>query len=352
MYRKINPALLLVLFTVVSYSQVTNTKNSALDKDLYRYHLKDSVKSVKYSRIVYKEDLDMKARNDLYSDAFSYRDAYHVLHFNTYGMSIDESLASDTIQYDEKDLQIKAGYTVKKQLPAPAYKNNLLKANTVTWNISQCFVNNALSGTVQLYYKYSFDKNGNITAEKQYFPLGDRNTVTTKYDEKDLYETTKYIYDVKGNLIQQRLFSKEENPSYDTYKDGAYEVWNYEYDAKNRLIRTTQSQGAAPIFEEKYKYHPTENYITEKYVFEENGLDFALYENFKTLNLFYNKSGAVVESDYFKKSDYDNSVTTKKIFYEYEFDSHNNWVSCKLRFDSKNNEVTASVKRSILYYEK
>ncbi|QSB28626.1 hypothetical protein [Flavobacterium sp. CLA17] len=352
MYKKINLSLSLVLFTVISYSQVNNPKSSSLNKDLYQYHLKDSVKSVRYSRIVYREDLDMEARQALHSDAFSYRDAYHVLHFNTYGMSLDEALAGDTIQYDEKDLQIKAGYTVKKQLPYPAYKNNLLKANTVTWNISQCYVNNALSGTVQLSYKYLFDKNGNITAEKQYFPLGDRDTITTKYDEKDLYETTKYIYDVKGNLIQQRLFSKEEDPSYYTYKDGAYEIWNYEYDAKNRLIRTTKSQGGEPMFEEKYKYHPTENYIAEKYVFEENGLGFSLYENFKTVNLFYNKLGDVMESDYFKKSDYDNSVTTKKIFYEYEFDAHNNWVSCKLRFDSKNNEVTASVKRSILYYEK
>jgi hypothetical protein len=221
---------------------------------------------------------------------------------------------------------------------------NMQSVNKTTFKRYNCFRNQ----DSDFGYKYNFDKNGKITAEKEYFVQKD---ASTNMIETELYQTKKYIYDLKGNLVQQRLFYEGEykNDNYYTEKDGAHEKWLYEYDVKNRLIKVT-NMGAVnpqveqePNIEQKYKYHPTENYITEVEIFNEDGFGYGKYKKAK---FYYNKNADITACEYV--NDYLNKQ--EKVFYEYEYDSHKNWIKCKLRYNSMQDEVIKSIKRKISYY--
>jgi hypothetical protein len=101
MHKKNVLNLISIFFTIVMQSQINNEKYSAIHKDLYEYNLKGAVKSVVYSRILFKEDLTVFQRSSFYSAAFSLQDTYNRWEFNLYGMSLHGlgSVASARIKY-------------------------------------------------------------------------------------------------------------------------------------------------------------------------------------------------------------------------------------------------------------
>jgi hypothetical protein len=343
--HKIKILLLFLSLSLNCFSQLKTNNQNGINKDLYRLNLNDSVKSVVYDRTFYKEDLTAYEIDDII-DVVIFRNSYESYEFNKYGL-ISRHF-SDSLVYDPKDLQNKFKYeSDKKVYRVPDWSGmanlNMQNVNKTSFKRSSCFKNS----DSDFAYKYNFDKNGKITAEKEYFVNKDDSN---KIIETELYQTKKYVYDLKGNLVQQRLFYegayKENN--YTTEKDGAYEKWLYEYDAKNRLIKVTEMYAVEskevqePRIELKYKYHSTENYVTEVEIFYDNGFG----NKYKKAKFYYNKNADIIVCEYV------NDILPKqeKVFYEYEYDSHNNWIKCKLRYNSMQDEVIKSIKRKISYY--
>lgn len=343
--HKIKTLPLFLFLSLSCFSQLKTNNQNGIYKDLYHLNLNDSVKSVVYDRIFYKEDLTAYEIDDI-TDVVISRNSYESYDFNKYGL-ISRHL-SDSLVYDPKDLQNNFKYeSDKKVYWVPDWTGmvilNMQNVNKTTFKRSSCFKN--LDSDFA--YKYNFDKNGKITAEKEYFVEKDTSTNMIK---TELYQTKKYIYDLKGNLVQQRLYYEGEykNDNYYKEKDGAHEKWIYEYDGKNRLIKVTNMNAVnpkveqEPNIEQKYKYHPTENYVTEVDIFYSDGFKL----KYKTARFYYNKNADLIACDYV------NDIIQKreKIFYEYEYDSHNNWIKCKLRYNSMQGEVLKSIKRKISYY--
>jgi hypothetical protein len=345
--HKIKTPVLFFFLSLSCFSQLKTNNQNGIYKDLYHLNLNDSVKSVVYDRTFYKEDLTAYEIDDI-TDIVIFRKSYESYEFNKYGL-ISRHF-SDSLVYDPKDLQNNFKYELNKKVyRVPDWTGmvilNMQNVNKTTFKRSSCFKN--LDSDFA--YKYNFAKNGKITAEKEYFVQKD---ASNNIIETELYQTKKYIYDLKGNLVQQRLFYEGEykNDNYYTEKDGAYEKWIYEYDGKNRLIKVT-NMGAVnpqveqePNIEQKYKYHPTENYVTEVEIFDEHGLG-SNYQ-YKKAKFYYNKNADIIACEYV------NDIAQKrlKVFYEYEYDSHNNWIKCKLRYNSMQDEVIKSIKRKISYY--
>lgn len=338
--------LLPFLFLSLScFSQLKNNNQNGINKDLYHLNLNDSVKSVVYDRTFYKEDLTAYEIDDII-DIVMLRQTYEVYDFNKYGLISRHFY--DSLVYNPKDLQNNFKYELdKKVYRVPDWSGmvnlNMQNVNKITFKRSNCFK----YSDSDFAYKYNFDKNDKIISEKEYFVDKDdsNNIIETK-----LYQTKKYIYDLKGNLVQQRLFYEGEykNDNYYVEKDGAHEKWIYEYDGKNRLIKVT-NMGAVdpqvkeePHIEQKYKYHPTENYVTEVEIFDKHGFG----NKYQKAKFYYNKNADIIACEYV--NDYLNKQ--EKVFYEYEYDSHNNWIKCKLRYNSMQDEVIKSIKRKISYY--
>lgn len=344
--HKIKILLLFISLSLNCFSQFKTNNQNGINKDLYRLNLNDSVKSVVYGRTFYKEDLTAYEIDDITDVVILRQNSYESYEFNKYGL-ISRHF-SDSLVYDPKDLQNNFKYELdKKVYRVPDWTEmanlNMQNVNKITFKRSNCL--KILDSDFA--YKYNFDKNGKITAEKEHFVNKDDSS---KIIETELYQTKKYIYDLKGNLVQQRLFYegayKENN--YTTEKDGAYEKWLYEYDAKNRLIKVTEMYAVEskefqePRIELKYKYHSTENYVTEVEIFYDNGFG----NKYKKAKFYYNKNADIIVCEYV------NDILPKqeKVFYEYEYDSHNNWIKCKLRYNSMQDEVIKSIKRKISYY--
>jgi hypothetical protein len=345
--HQIKTLLIFFFLSLSSFSQLKTNNQNGIYKDLYHLNLNDSVKSVVYDRVFFKEDLTAYEIDDI-TDVVILRNSYESYDFNKYGL-ISRHF-SDSLVYDPKDLQNNFKYELdKKVYRVPDWTGmanlNMQNVNKTTFKRSSCFkISNS-----DIAYKYNFDKNGKITAEKEYFIQKD---ASTNKIETELYQTKKYIYDLKGNLVQQRLFYEGEskNENYNTEKDGAYEKRIYEYDGKNRLIKATYMNAVIPeveqepLMEQKYKYHPTENYVTEVETFDDVG--FGTHYEYKKAKFYYNKNADIIACEYIN---YDLHKQEKK-FYEYEYDSHNNWIKCKLRYNSMQGEVIKSVKRKISYY--
>ncbi|KRD09159.1 hypothetical protein ASE21_15050 [Flavobacterium sp. Root901] len=346
--HKIKILLLFLSLSLSCFSQLKTNNQNEINKDLYRLNLNDSVKSVVYDRTFYKEDLTAYEIDDITDIVILRQNSYESYEFNKYGL-ISRHF-SDSLVYDPKDLQNNFKYELdKKVYRVPDWTGmanlNMQNVNKTTFKRSNCFKN--LDSDFA--YKYNFDKNGKITAEKEYFVNKD---VSNNIIETQLYQTKKYVYDVKGNLIQQRLINEGEykENNYYTEKDGAHEKWIYEYDVKNRLIKVTEMYAVEPQevqeppIVQKYKYHPTENYVTEVEIFYEDG--FGSYGKYKKAKFYYNKNADIIACEYLN----DNLPKQEKVFYEYEYDSHNNWIKCKLRRNSMQDEVIKTIKRKISYY--
>ncbi|MDQ8014307.1 MAG: hypothetical protein REI96_17805 [Flavobacterium nitrogenifigens] len=330
------------------FSQLKTNNQNGINKDLYHLNLNDSVKSVVYDRTFYKEDLTAYEIDDII-DIVMLRETYKVYEvydFNKYGLI--STHFHDSLVYDQKNLQNNFKYELdKKVYRVPDWTGmvnlNMQNVHKITFKRSNCFK----YSDSDFAYKYNFDKNGKITAEKEYFVDKDDSN---KIIETKLYQTKKYIYDLKGNLVQQRLFYEGEykKDHYNTEKDGAYEKWIYEYDVRNRLIKVINlyagnpQEVQEPSIELKYKYHPTENYVTEVEIFNADGFKL----KYKTAKFYYNKNADIIACEYV------NDILQKreKVFYEYEYDSHNNWIKYKLRYNSMQDEVIKSIKRKISYY--
>jgi len=345
--HKIKILLLFLSLSLNCFSQLKTNNQNGINKDLYRLNLNDSVKSVVYGRTFYKEDLTAYEIDDITDVVILRQNSYESYEFNKYGL-ISRHF-SDSLVYDPKDLQNNFKYELdKKVYRVPDWTGmanlNMQNVNKTTFKRSSCFEN--LDSDFA--YKYNYDKNGKITAEKEYFVNKD---VSNNIIETELYQTKKYVYDIKGNLIQQRLINEGEYKKYhyNTEKDGAHEKWIYEYDGKNRLIKVTQMYATErqevqePPIEMKYKYHPTENHITEVEIFNEDGFSYGKY---KKVKFYYNKNADIIACEYIN----DNLQKREKVLYEYEYDSHNNWIKCKLRYNSMQDEVIKSIKRKISYY--
>ncbi|MDQ1165653.1 hypothetical protein [Flavobacterium sp. SORGH_AS_0622] len=344
--HKIKTLLLFLSLSLNCFSQLKTNNQNGINKDLYRLNLNDSVKSVAYGRTFYKEDLTAYEIDDITDIVILRQNSYESYEFNKYGL-ISKHF-HDSLVYDQKNFQNNFKYELdKKEYRVPDWTGmvnlNMQNVNKITFKRFNCFK----YSDSDFAYKYNFDKNGKITAEKEYFVDKDDSN---KIIETKLYQTKKYIYDLKGNLVQQRLFYegpyKENN--YTTEKDGAHEKWMYEYDVKNRLIKVTEMYAAEsqevqePRIELKYKYHPTENYVTEVEIFYEAGFG----NKYKKAKFYYNKNADIIACEYIN----DNLQKQEKVFYEYEYDSHNNWIKCKLRYNSMQDEVIKSIKRKISYY--
>lgn len=344
--HKIKILLLFLSLSLNCFSQLKTNNQNGINKDLYRLNLNDSVKSVVYGRTFYKEDLTAYEIDDITDVVILRQNSYESYEFNKYGLISKHFY--DSIVYAQKDLQNNFKYELgKKVYRVPDWTGmvnlNMQNVNKITFKRSNCFK----YSDSDFAYKYNFDKNGKITAEKEYFVNKDDSN---KIIETQLYQTKKYIYDLKGNLVQQRLFYEGEykNENYNMEKDGAHEKWIYEYDVKNRLIKVTNMNAVDPQIEQeprielKYKYHPTENYVTEVEIFYDDGFKL----KYKTAKFYYNKNADIIACEYV------NDILQKreKVFYEYEYDSHNNWIKCKLRYNSMQDEVIKSIKRKISYY--
>ena len=346
--HKIKILLLFLSLSLNCFSQLKTNNQNGINKDLYRLNLNDSVKSVVYDRTFYKEDLPAYEIDHIPDVVILRQNSYESYEFNKYGL-ISRHF-SDSLVYDPKDLHNNFKYELNKKVyRVPDFTEmanlNMQNVNKVTFKRSSCFENLG----PDFAYKYNFDKNGKITAQKEYFVNKDNSN---NIIETQLYQTKKYIYDLKGNLVQQRLINEGEykENNYYTEKDGAHEKWIYEYDVKNRLIKVTEMYAVEPQevqeppIVQKYKYHPTENYVTEVEIFYDHG--FGIYGTYKKAKFYYNKNADITACEYLN----DNLPKQEKVFYEYEYDSHNNWIKCKLRYNSMQHEVIKSTKRKIVYY--
>ncbi|MDV6169325.1 hypothetical protein R1T16_12890 [Flavobacterium sp. DG1-102-2] len=326
-------------------------------------NLKDSVKCVRFMYTKYKEGLNSldKSRiylsNDIRTNFYlEFTERGNLSASKIFMKTIDEIVHRDSIYqyvYDNKDIEEKSKYLVKNIHPVfPVYFDGLIKLN---------FIQHAkLEGTTsQTVYNYVVE-NGMIKEEKEYFVDVIDRTFDDRLDESELVNKIIYSYDKNGNLSSRKIFAGKFGeaignlPMMETevpYCDDT-EV-RYTYDNQNRITKVVLYGCKTIVSSEEYTYHSSKNYITtlKRYIAE------PLLSRYPSRNMIaeYNEYGDITHMHFIVEND--TSPPRKKIglepvdrYYEYDYDSHNNWIRCRLYLMGEKDEPTIIAERKIEYY--
>lgn len=325
------------------------------------FNLKGNVKSTKliYTYVnpkIHKNSKQYKSRNDVYMGRYFTFDVngYLIADLADTRSTIDDAIDTMNVSirtYNEKDRIEKKGlmdYTI----PYPAY--NFQKINydiKVLYKIDKNDTNPEM-----LYYVYDYlvDQGGKIIKEISYNVIDDFEVYPI--DTASVSQWTEYIYD-KDLLVRQNIYPGKLNTLpfsgsyYVHYLFVPYSATSYrtfDYGDKNRLINVSFFINDFKAFEEMYTYHPDEGYITTVDRFVVLNPEYPDFPASK-MKMTYNQYGDVTEVIYYPDGTENWPVHNR--YYEYEYDTHHNWIKCKLFLLGDKNQATLIAERKIEYYK-
>jgi len=360
--------LKIVLFYISGYSQQPsqNTISGLLlfkNNKFFEINLKDSVRSSRWFYSSLKADLPLteKARiayrNDIKQNFYDEFDSQGMLiksiisSKNAFDMPVEESMMS-FYNYDSKDLELKKSYKIKRAQAYPCYDyKQLVKVNYSNIDQSQ--------NMLYYSYEYKYYADGKISEELEYNPYFEDNIIRP-VNADDLYTKTLFYYDTRGNINRQKVIKGKaaEGMVYSIFDTETFcddiEI-KYEYDAQDRLTKVSLTGCKKLVFEEQYTYAADQDYIT---LVSKNINGQSRYPTQKVI-LHYNENGDITETNFVTEpSPGETGPPPRRVqdepvnrYYEYEYDSHNNWIKCKLYLEgTKDGEPSAIAERKIEYY--
>lgn len=212
-------------------------------------------------------------------------------------------------------------------------------------------------------YKYKFDKKNRVKEELFYVvPAIDDSISSNKTRLKDLEWKVTFFYNEKDQVIKQKIYG---GPSLDFKSAGSSEYivvnfgasldipnleTSYAYDNKGRMTEIVLYSGQKLLMQEKYYYHPTKDYV-EKSVYYSVRNDF--YSRRKKIIRYFNEYGDIIKKEFvpnFLGQYIDVEARTR--FYDYEYDSHNNWIKCYIYLEgTKESGPTLISEKKLVYYD-
>lgn len=256
---------------------------------------------------------------------------------------LNYNTASIYSDYEEEDWIEKNNLKIKNKQIYPVY-DRILSAK-----LNHCF---------------QFYNSENITLKKYVYNVDKNNRIeeSLKLYDSLVYEKIKYVYDSKENLIRLNIKTKQK----------LYEIFyflgtgvtfcsdvniSYKYDEFDRITQTTFFGCNDTIASEKYTYHKELGYVSERIHFI-NTISRSTSHVTPTVIFYHNQNGDIIEKKYVRN--YPNRylgisylALPESIYYEYEYDEHNNWVKCCIYMEGKpeDSEPTAIAQRDLEYYD-
>lgn len=370
-----------LVYLVILTSTFLNGQNSNRYNLVYfeknEVNLKGPTKSVQtyYSKI--NENLSTKAKNAVQVDNgapwnYNYLEFYENGHVK---MSINNipvfgltnpsfnDLNVDIYNYESKDLEKKEA----KKTSYKKYNQNsdyylLLKPNfdryffSKVLGKSRSLINQ--KNLIQDLYIYNNDDKGRIKEELQYV-LNPSDTIPLKkYDPRYFDIKLLFFYNDKNQVVSQKIVSGPENEG--QIKSYSFNALNteygfcndlqlkYKYDNRGRMTQALFYGEGQTISKEDYIYHATKDYV-EKVKFYISGAG-EISNPTKNFIKTYNEQGDLIEKEFILDFP-EQYLKVTKIYYTYEYDSHNNWIKCNMFLEgTPDGEPTLVAERKIEYY--
>jgi len=365
----------LVLFSFAANAQTNQKKYSALLSEINnRYskyggkNLKDSVKAVYLKLngntkilsdktfVNYFFDYDFQLYKyisiDEYGGIKAIQKGYSE---NKYISTVDYKTTID-YKYDPKDRAKKSKYKTDLKSYYPVASANLFLKSDQEFVLKGEFWGNVENSYEAEVYMYDYDNLGKIIKEKRYIVsiLDKSFKGILPDDSSDLYAVKTFIYNTKGQVINQKI-SKGSFTSQKKYADMGTEINFYDdleliylYDSQGRIVQIKMYGNKKVLAQEDYIYHDIKDYVEKvKYYVTGKG---EYFNGTKNLIKTFNEHGDVSEKEFLYDFHVQDSVP-KHFFYSYEYDNHNNWVKCNLYLDgTKEGKPTLVAERKIEYY--
>ncbi|MBG6188437.1 hypothetical protein [Flavobacterium sp. CAN_S2] len=182
-----------------------------------------------------------------------------------------------------------------------------------------------------------------------------KKTLHKKYKKEDLFTRKLFIYNDKGQVVNQKIIAGLNGKEIGSYTDMGTECGfcedlqlQYQYDQLGRITQVTMYGCGRIVDKEEYGYHPTKDYVeTVKYYVTGPGEISNPTQNFiKT----FNEQGDMIKKEFIPNNP-KQRIRVKENFYSYEYDSHNNWIKCNMYLEgTKEGEPTLVAERKIEYY--
>ncbi|HSD06442.1 hypothetical protein [Flavobacterium sp.] len=349
------------------YSGLWSEKQSAST----RKNLKDSVKTV-YFKIKPKQGLTEKkiGRFIIHNDIRDYR----YLEVDKQGRIISEYWDSGSAEevylstidhqrtydytYDEKDWSQKSRCKTALKPYYPVRTNNLLvKLNrVVAINADNVFgdADKVWKNNWEDVYLYIYDKQGRITEEREFNVIRGKAMLNKNRSEKDLFTRKIFAYNSKGQVVNQKIIPGSYGKDM-SYTDLGTECGfcddlqlKYAYDQQGRIIQVIMYSCGEIVAQEDYVYHPTKDYVemVKCYVSGPGSIANANEKFEKT----YNEQGDIIKKEFIPGLG-GLGLYGETRYYNYEYDSHNNWIKCNMFLEGKQEgEPTLVAERKIEYY--
>ena len=264
-----------------------------------------------------------------------------------------------TYEYNAEDLKDKSQKKTNLKYYSNVFTCNLLlKPNEVVYDYISGY-----KAILETIYKYTYDNKNRVKEQLEYNakPLND-SIPSHKTRLKDLYSKTIFFYNEKDQVIKQKTypgsslkFNSAGTPSYlVSYYSVSLNTPNLEtryfYDYKGRITRVALYSGQELLVQEDYCYHTTKDYV-EKSVYYSDYKDF--FANTKKTIRYYNENGDIIKREF--PPDYLDqrlSPSARTRFYDYEYDSHNNWIKCYIYLEgTKEGGPTLISEKKLVYYD-
>lgn len=359
-----------ILFSVTIHAQ-NGKKYNWLETFSKVHNLKDSVKTVYFKFNKPKETLSKGEKanvilfNSIRGNSYMEVDKYNRIKAeitsipgNNYFTQIDYNGADEYV-YDDKDWDKKNNYNLPLKWYYPVANYNLLvKLNQIRVPKKDDVF--AEDGKIwQDYnediYTYTYDKQGRIIEEKKYivYRTG-KETLSKKYKKEDLFTRKLFIYNEKGQVVNQKImagpFGKEIS-----YTDMGTECGfcedlqlQFAYDSQGRIAQVIMFGCGEIVAKQEYCYHPIKDYVeTVKYYVTGSG---EMSNPTKIYVKTFNEQGDIIKKEFIPNYP-EQLIRVKVYYYSYEYDSHNNWIKCNIHMEgTKEGEPSLVAERKIEYY--
>lgn len=358
--------LLLVLFLA---SSLKAQQTAPYRTTLQEQHLKGKVKTVRFFYTDHKEDLEFKTlrrhkvKNDIVNSGYT--------EFDTLGMeivslmflkdSINEPINPKIVTYSHyysNDIKMKASKRIINQLLWPAFDGLSLKLNVDIYSRGSGVA--IEPNLIPIRYIYKFDDQDRVIEEAEYqlFEAYDDNSWLENGADYDIWSRTFYYYNDKGQLIKQTINAGENmkdssSLSFDVhYLSLSFRAEMYrtfQYDDKGRLKEVSFFVNDTLVFNEKYSYDESGNFITKVDRYLKHIIKYYTQWPAEKMTASYNSKGDITELIFYPDGSEEQLVNNR--YYEYEYDDHENWIKCKLYLEGNKNEPTLVAERIIEYYK-
>ncbi|RYJ42456.1 hypothetical protein [Flavobacterium beibuense] len=357
--------LLLVLLMAPSLrAQYTTPYWTTLQED----NLKDQVKTIRFFFTHHKEDLEFKTlrrykvKNDIVDKGY--------VEFDTIGMevvslmflkdSINEPINPKIINYYKyysNNIKEQALKEKKSKVLWPAFNALSLRLDVDVYSRGTGVEIEPNRQSIR--YVYNYNDNNQISEEVEYqlFEDYDDDSWLENSTDYQIWSRILFYYNTQGQLIKQTIDAGE------TMKDSNYLSYNvhnlslsfraemyrtFQYDDKGRLKEVSFFVNDTLVFNEKYSYDESGNFITKVDRYLKHIIKYYTQWPAEKMTASYNSKGDITELIFYPDGNEEQQVNNR--YYEYEYDDHENWIKCKLYLEGNKNEPTLVAERIIEYY--